>query len=94
MTLLLFVLYSYDVIMQLLTACLHQPASTFRAWVLGLCFVAIGGFLNQFFSIRQPGIAVGPNVAQLLAYPAGKFLEKVLPTRQFTTFGYVWSLNP
>ena len=27
-------------------------------------------------------------------FPAGKFLEKVLPTRQFTTFGYVWSLNP
>jgi hypothetical protein len=27
-------------------------------------------------------------------YPAGKFLEKVLPTRQFTTFGYTWSLNP
>jgi hypothetical protein len=27
-------------------------------------------------------------------FPAGKFLEKVLPTRQFTTFGYTWSLNP
>jgi hypothetical protein len=25
---------------------------------------------------------------------AGKFLEKALPTRQFTTFGYTWSLNP
>jgi hypothetical protein len=24
----------------------------------------------------------------------GKFLEKVLPTRQFTTFGCTWSLNP
>jgi hypothetical protein len=28
------------------------------------------------------------------AFPAGKFLEKVLPTRQFTTFGYTWSFNP
>jgi hypothetical protein len=27
-------------------------------------------------------------------FPAGKFLEKVLPTRQFTTLGYTWSLNP
>jgi hypothetical protein len=27
-------------------------------------------------------------------FPAGKFLEKVLPTHQFTTFGYTWSLNP
>jgi len=28
------------------------------------------------------------------AFPAGKFLEKVLPTHQFTTFGYTWSINP
>jgi hypothetical protein len=28
------------------------------------------------------------------AFPAGKFLEKVLPTHQFTTFGYTWNLNP
>ena len=27
-------------------------------------------------------------------FPAGKFLEKVLPARQFTTLGYTWNLNP
>jgi hypothetical protein len=27
-------------------------------------------------------------------FPAGKLLEKVLPTRLFTTLGYTWSLNP
>jgi hypothetical protein len=27
-------------------------------------------------------------------FPAGKFLEKVLPTHQLTTLGYTWSLNP
>jgi hypothetical protein len=27
-------------------------------------------------------------------FPAGKLLEKVLPTHRFTTFGYTWSLNP
>jgi OPT family oligopeptide transporter len=26
--------------------------------------------------------------------PLGKGLEKVLPTRRFNTFGFVWSLNP
>ena len=52
------------------------------------------GFINQFFSIRQPGITVTANVAQLLAFPAGKLLEAILPARQFTTFGYTWSLNP
>ena len=52
------------------------------------------GFINQFFSIRQPGITVTANVAQLLAFPVGKLLEAILPSRQFTTFGYAWSLNP
>ena len=43
-----------------------MPASTFRAWFIGIIFVAVGGFINQFFSIRYPGISVGANVAQLL----------------------------
>jgi len=28
------------------------PASTVRAWIIGLVFVAAGAFINQFFSIR------------------------------------------
>ncbi|KAF7346900.1 OPT-domain-containing protein [Mycena venus] len=71
----------------------NVPVGTFRAWFIGTVFVAAGGFINQFFSIRFPGIGVGPNVAQVLAYPAAKFLE-FLPTRQFTTLGYTWSFNP
>ncbi|KAJ7895019.1 OPT-domain-containing protein [Mycena leptocephala] len=51
------------------------------------------GFLNQFFSIRYPSIWVGPNVAQILAVPLAKFME-FLPSTQFDTFGYTWSLNP
>ena len=31
---------------------------------------------------------------QVLAYPCGKFLEKVLPAKKYKTFGYEWSLNP
>lgn len=50
-----------------------------RAFVIGIVYVAIGAFINQFFSIRQPGISVGSNVAQLLAYPVGKACEKMLP---------------
>ncbi|KAJ7027141.1 OPT-domain-containing protein [Mycena alexandri] len=69
------------------------PVGTFRAWVIGTIFVAAGGFINQFFSIRFPGITVGSNVAQVLAYPAAKILE-FLPTTQFSTFGYRWSFNP
>jgi hypothetical protein len=42
---------------------------------------------------RFPGITVGSNVAQVLAYPAAKLLE-FLPTTQYTTFGQTWSFNP
>ncbi|EJD47639.1 OPT oligopeptide transporter [Auricularia subglabra TFB-10046 SS5] len=70
------------------------PASTFRAWSIGLIFVAAGAFINQFFSIRYPAISVGANVAQLLAYPAGKLWESVLPTREWTVGGRSFSLNP
>ncbi|KAK0481199.1 OPT-domain-containing protein [Armillaria luteobubalina] len=69
------------------------PSMTFRAGLIGLIYVVIGAFINQFFSIRQPGISIEANVAQLLAYPVGKALERVLPTRKFLTFGYEWSLN-
>ena len=44
----------------------NMPALTFRAGVIGLIYVVIGAFLNQFFSIRQPGITITSNVAQLL----------------------------
>ncbi|KAJ7106264.1 OPT oligopeptide transporter protein-domain-containing protein, partial [Mycena epipterygia] len=69
------------------------PASTFRTWVIGTIFVCIGGFINQFFSIRFPNIGVGPNVAQICAVPVAKLME-LLPTTEFITFGYRWSLNP
>jgi hypothetical protein len=44
----------------------NMPVSTFRSWVIGTIFVAAGGFINQYFSIRSPGIGVGSDIAQLL----------------------------
>ena len=64
-------------------------------WVLGCSTV---GFsyrpVLRRFSIRHPGITVTANVAQLLAFPADKLLEAILPSGQFTTFGYIWCLDP
>ncbi|KIY49349.1 OPT superfamily oligopeptide transporter [Fistulina hepatica ATCC 64428] len=75
---------------------------TLRAWIIGIIYVAAGALINQFFDIRQashcsaliPGIYITSNVAQILAYPAGKLLESVLPENKYNTFGYEWSLNP
>jgi hypothetical protein len=42
------------------------PCLTIRTWFIGIIYVAVGVFLNQFFSIRQPSITVSANVAQML----------------------------
>lgn len=70
------------------------PSSTIRAWVIGLAFVCILAFVNQMFWIRQPGITIMANVAQLLSYPIGKAAERWLPDIGFTFFGVRHSLNP
>ncbi|KAH9917382.1 OPT-domain-containing protein [Epithele typhae] len=74
----------------------EMPSFTIRAFIIGMVYVCIGAFINQFFEIRQPSISVDSNVAQLLAYPAGKFLEKVLPDWGFVVpfIGERLSLNP
>ncbi|PTB76649.1 OPT-domain-containing protein [Trichoderma longibrachiatum ATCC 18648] len=71
-----------------------MPCSTIRAWVLGILFSAAISFINGFFSIRQPAIAVTSNVPQLLAYPPGKMMEWWLPDVGITLFGVRHSLNP
>lgn len=70
------------------------PVSTIRAWAMGIVFAACVSFINAFFSIRLPLIAIGANIIQLLAYPIGKFCEKTLPDWGFTLFGVRHTLNP
>ncbi|KAI0479532.1 OPT family small oligopeptide transporter [Xylariaceae sp. FL0804] len=55
------------------------PVNTFRAWFLGIVFVFVGSGVNQFFSLRYPGIHIVSLVAELLAFPLGVGLAKVLP---------------
>jgi len=71
-----------------------SPASTVRSWVIGIIFSALLGFINQLFSIRQPGITVTANVAQLLSFPLGKAWEIIMPDWGVTLFGVRHSLNP
>lgn len=63
-------------------------------WIIGSGFAVLLAFINQLFTIRQPTITVQANVAQLLAYPIGKFCEKILPDVGFTLWGIRHSLNP
>lgn len=70
------------------------PINTFRAWTLGLIFTILGTGIDQFFSLRYPGIWLYTFVAQLLSYPCGIFMARVLPTTPVRVFGRSFSLNP
>jgi len=70
------------------------PVMTFRFWTLGISFSVILSYVNQFFYFRSQPVTVGVLVAQLLAYPIGKFMERVLPERTFFFLGHHWTLNP
>lgn len=71
-----------------------EPCETWRAYFLGMCFMAGVSALNTFFAPRQPAISVSSNVLQLLLAPCGKFLGKVLPDWGFTMRGKRFTLNP
>ncbi|KAM3503523.1 hypothetical protein MY11210_008678 [Beauveria gryllotalpidicola] len=64
-----------------------MPASTIRSWFIGILFACIMAFINGFFEPRFPAISVTSTVPQLLAYPVGTFLAKVLPDWGVTLCG-------
>ncbi|PHH92148.1 hypothetical protein CDD83_8716 [Cordyceps sp. RAO-2017] len=70
------------------------PASTVRAWAIGMLFVVVLSFVNQLFSVRQPSIRLDPPVVQLLSFPLGKAWERWMPAREFVLFGTRHRLNP
>ncbi|KAF9966819.1 hypothetical protein BGZ73_000833, partial [Actinomortierella ambigua] len=55
------------------------PVMTFRYFVIAFSFSAVLSFLNMFLWFRSKPMYLSPLVVQLLAYPAGKFLARVLP---------------
>ncbi|KAF9980536.1 hypothetical protein BGZ75_008330, partial [Mortierella antarctica] len=55
------------------------PVLTFRFWVMAVIFSIILSFFNQFFWFRTQPMTISTLVIQLLSYPFGKFLAKVLP---------------
>ncbi|KAF7340037.1 OPT oligopeptide transporter [Mycena venus] len=71
-----------------------MPVNTFRMWSLGIFLTILLAGINQVFEYRAPSVFITGIVGQLISLPMGKFLEWVLPTKQFKTFNYVWSFNP
>ncbi|KAG0009899.1 hypothetical protein BGZ81_003093, partial [Podila clonocystis] len=55
------------------------PVLTFRYWVMAVFFSLGLSFFNQFFWFRSRPMSISPLVIQLLAYPTGRFLARILP---------------
>ncbi|TEB27919.1 small oligopeptide transporter [Coprinellus micaceus] len=68
----------------------EMPASTLRAWVLGLLWAILIPGMNQFFYFRYPSVAIGGLVAQLLVFPVGRIWVRLMPSVRI--FGV--ELNP
>ncbi|KAI8076459.1 OPT family small oligopeptide transporter [Gilbertella persicaria] len=59
------------------------PVYTFRMWSLGIAFSCLLSFVNQFFWYRRNAMTLSPLVVQLISFPIGKFMEKVIPKSRF-----------
>ncbi|KAI9301641.1 OPT family small oligopeptide transporter [Cunninghamella echinulata] len=70
------------------------PTATFRAWFWGIVFSIAISFTNQFFWFRANPLTIKVIVVQLLAFPAGRLFEKILPNREFGLGSFRFNLNP
>ncbi|KAK5996142.1 Sexual differentiation process protein isp4 [Cladobotryum mycophilum] len=70
------------------------PCNTFRVWLLGTLLAIVGAGLDQFFSLRYPSIVIYTYAGQLVVYPIGVFLAKVLPKKKVPLGPLSFTLNP
>ncbi|KAH7526070.1 hypothetical protein JRO89_XSUnG0067500 [Xanthoceras sorbifolium] len=67
---------------------------TFRAWFLGLTSCTLLIFLNTFFTYRTQPLSISAILMQISVLPVGKFMARILPTKQYSVLGRRFSLNP
>ncbi|ORX69070.1 OPT superfamily oligopeptide transporter [Linderina pennispora] len=72
----------------------HVPSLTFRSTLIGLTLATVLSFVNQLLWFKTTPIIIGGFFVQIISFPMGYILSRILPTREFTTFGYTWTLNP
>ncbi|CAH2355442.1 oligopeptide transporter 2 [[Candida] railenensis] len=70
------------------------PCETLRAYVIGIVWLGIGAFINQYFSQRQPSISLSANVAQVFLYPSGLLWYYVFPDVTVPLGKFSFRLNP
>lgn len=71
-----------------------MPVNTFRAWFLGMVFVILLSGINQLLYFRYPSVTITGLVVQLVCFPFGKAMEKILPRKALKTRWGNLTLNP
>ncbi|GAA5939782.1 uncharacterized protein JCM15063_005285 [Sporobolomyces koalae] len=61
----------------------EMPVLTLRVWLIGLLFCIIISALNTFFALRYPAPLITPIVTQILSFPIGKLLARLLPIQAY-----------
>lgn len=80
----------------------EMPCLTFRAMLLGISFTLLGAAANTYFYLRYPAPLLTPIVVQIITYPLGAGLARILPVTLYDTPKWLqkigapsyWSLNP
>ncbi|EMG48784.1 hypothetical protein G210_0600 [Candida maltosa Xu316] len=70
------------------------PVETFRVYLIGAIWTAVGALINQFFIERQPYITLSIPIIQVFLYPSGLLCEWFLPKKQIRVSRFSFSLNP
>ncbi|EGG12478.1 putative oligopeptide transporter [Melampsora larici-populina 98AG31] len=71
-----------------------MPTMTFRVWIIGAASVAVTAVFNQFFQAREPELYLPATVMQVIAFPLGILMAKIIPTRSFHFGRRSFTLNP
>ncbi|KAH9817762.1 OPT oligopeptide transporter protein [Teratosphaeria destructans] len=71
-----------------------EPILTFRFWFLSTFWVVIGCGVSGFYYFKPYDVSLTSYAVQLLSWGMGDACARYLPKKQYTTFGYKWSLNP
>lgn len=72
----------------------NTPILTFRYFLLSLIFVAPGAFLDTMNSYRTTSAAYSVFFVQIASHYAGKWLAKVLPSKEINLGFIKFNLNP
>lgn len=55
------------------------PQNTIRVWVIGFIMTTLGCGMNTLFAFHSPSFSITTYVTSILAFPAGRLWEKVVP---------------